>query len=103
MQNNWLVKYLANQSKIVDGFTLIWRKAVAVTKHNSYRPEMVLFKFGRLKIISQTTTLKTLPVILQIRYARGWHSHMQSASAVKILTEIFFAALHRSDDCRHFR
>ena len=39
MQNNWRVKYLVNQSKIVVGVTLIWRKAVAVSKCNSYRPE----------------------------------------------------------------
>ena len=31
--------------KIVVGVTLIWRKAVAVIKHNSYRPEMALLKF----------------------------------------------------------
>ena len=38
-QNNWRVKYLANRSKIVVGVTLIWRKAVAVSKCNSYRPK----------------------------------------------------------------
>ena len=30
VQNNWRVKHLANQSKIVVGITLIWRKAVVV-------------------------------------------------------------------------
>ena len=30
---------------------LIWRKAVAVSKHNSYKPKMALFKFGGIKII----------------------------------------------------
>ena len=34
-QNNWRIKYLANQSKIVVGVTLIWRKDVAVSKNNS--------------------------------------------------------------------
>ena len=67
-QNNWRVKYLANQSKIVVGVTLIWRKAVAVSKCNSYRPETALFKFGGLKIIRQTAKLNTPPIILRIRY-----------------------------------
>ena len=49
MQNNWRVKYLANRSKIDVDVTLIWRKAVAVSKHNNYIPEMVSFKFGGLK------------------------------------------------------
>ena len=57
-QNNWRVKYLANQSKIVAGITLIWRKAVAVSKHNGYIPEMASFKFGRLKIIRQNHQIK---------------------------------------------
>ena len=43
MLNNWRVKYLANQLKIVVGVTLIWRKAIAVSNHSSYRPEMALF------------------------------------------------------------
>ena len=34
------VTYLANQSKTFVGVTLIWRKAVAVNKHNNYRPEL---------------------------------------------------------------
>ena len=68
MQNNWRVKYLANRSKIVVGVTLIWQKAVAVSKCNSYRPETVLFKFGGLKIIRQTTKLNTPSIILRIRY-----------------------------------
>ena len=34
----------ANRSKIVVGVTLIWQKAVAVGKYNSYRPEMALFR-----------------------------------------------------------
>ena len=67
-QNNWPVKYLAKRSKIAVGVTLIWRKAVAVSKHNSYRPEMALFNFGRLKIIRQTAKLNTSPIILRIRY-----------------------------------
>ena len=66
--NNWRVKYLANRSKIVVGVTLIWRKAVAVSKCNSYRPETALFKFGGLKIIRQTAKLNTPPIILRIRY-----------------------------------
>ena len=66
-QNNWRVKYLANQSKIVVGVTLIWRKTVAVSKCNSYRPKTVLFKFGGLKIIRQTAKLNTPPFILRIR------------------------------------
>ena len=49
VQNNWQVKYLANLSKIVVGVTLIWRKAVAVSKHNSYIPEMASFKCGGVK------------------------------------------------------
>ena len=57
--SNWRVKYLANRSKIVVGVTLIWQKAVAVSKYYSYRPEMVLFKFGGLKIIHQTAKLNT--------------------------------------------
>ena len=68
MQNNWRVKYLANQSKIIVGITSIWQKAVVISKHNSYRPEMVLFKFGGLKIIRQTTKLNTPPIFLHIRY-----------------------------------
>ena len=63
-QNNWRVKYLANRSKIVVGVTLIWQKAVAVSKCNSYRPEMASFKFGGLKIICQTAKLNTPPIIL---------------------------------------
>ena len=59
---------MANRSKIVVGVTLIWRKAVAVSKHSSYIPEMVFFKFGGLKIIRQTAKLNTLPIILRIRY-----------------------------------
>ena len=47
--NNWRVKYLANRSKIVVGVILIWRKTVAVSKCNSYRPETALFKFWRIK------------------------------------------------------
>jgi len=49
-QNNWQVKYLANQLKIIVGVTLIWQKAVVVSKHNSYIPEMVSFKFGGLNV-----------------------------------------------------
>ena len=67
-QKNWQVKYLANRSKIVVGVTSIWRKAVAVSKHNSYRREMASFKLGGLKIIRQTTKLNTPPIILCIRY-----------------------------------
>ena len=67
-QNNWRVKYLANQSKIVIGVTLIWRKAVVVSEHNSCIPEMALFKFGGIKIIRQTAKLNTSPIILRIRY-----------------------------------
>ena len=67
-QNNWQVKYLTNRSKIVVGITLIWRKAVTVSKCNSYRPETALFKFGGLKIIRQTAKLNTPPIILRIRY-----------------------------------
>ena len=52
-QNNRHVKYLANRLKIVVSVTKIWRKAVDVSKHISYRTEMALFKFGGLKIISQ--------------------------------------------------
>ena len=66
-QNNWQVKYLANRSKNAVGVTLIWRKAIAVSKRNSYRPEMALFKFGGLKIIRKTAKLNTLPIILHIR------------------------------------
>ena len=38
MQNNWRVKNLENWLKniIVVGVTFIWRKAVAVSMHNSY-------------------------------------------------------------------
>ena len=39
--------------KIDVGVTLIWRKAIAVIEHNSFRSEMALFKFGELQIISQ--------------------------------------------------
>ena len=67
-QKYWRVKCLANRSKIVVGVTLIWRKAVAVSKRNSYRPVMALFKFGGLKIIRQTAKLNTPPIILRIRY-----------------------------------
>ena len=67
-QKYWRVKYLANRSKIVVGVTLILRKAVAVSKCNSYRPVMALFKFGGLKIIRQTAKLNTPPIILRIRY-----------------------------------
>ena len=63
-QNNWRVKYLANRSKIIVGITLIWRKAVAVSKCYSYRPETALFKFGGLKIIRQTAKLNTPSIIL---------------------------------------
>jgi len=56
-----------NQLKIVVGITFIWQKAVAVSKHNSYRPEMTLFKFGELKINRQTAKLNTPPIILRIR------------------------------------
>ena len=70
MQNNWRVKYLANRSKIVVGVTLIWRKAVAVSKCNSYRPETALFNFGGLKIIRQAAKLNTPPIILRIRYKK---------------------------------
>ena len=45
-----------------------WRKAVAVSKHNSYKPEVALFKFARLTIIPQTIKLNTPPIILRIRY-----------------------------------
>jgi len=58
---------LANQSKIVVGVTLIWRKAVDVSKHNSYRPQMALFKFGGLKIIRQAAKLNVLPIIVRIQ------------------------------------
>ena len=71
MQNNWPVKYLANQSKIV-GVTLIWQKAVTVGKHNSYRPEMALFKFGGLKIIYQIARLNTPPIIQHIQCVHNW-------------------------------
>ena len=47
MQNDWQAKYLAI---IIVGVTLIWGKAVAVSKHYNYRPKMALFKFGGLKI-----------------------------------------------------
>ena len=62
------IQYLAYRSKIVVGVTLIWRKAVAVSKCNSYRPETALFKFGGLKIIRQTAKLNTPPIILRIQY-----------------------------------
>ena len=79
MQNNWHVKYLGNRSKIIVGVTLIWQKAIAVSKHNSYRPEMTLFKFGRLKIICQTAKLNTPPIILHIRY-KGKYLRMSKES-----------------------
>ena len=50
MQNDWQAKYLANRLIIVVGVTLIWQKAVVVSKHYNYRPKMALFKFGGLKI-----------------------------------------------------
>ena len=81
MQNNWWVKYLANWSKIVVGVTLIWRKAVAVSKCNSYRPETALFKFGGLKIIRQTAKLNTPLIILRIRYSQCC-SHVLSLAVV---------------------
>ena len=67
-QNNWRVKYSASRTKIAVGVTLIWPKAVAVSKHNSYRPEMALFKFAGSKIIFQTAKLNTPPIILRIWY-----------------------------------
>ena len=59
-----------NRSKIVVGVTLIWQKAVAVSKCNSYKPETALFKFGGLKIIRHTAKLNTPPIILRIRYIK---------------------------------
>ena len=59
---------MVNGWKIVVRVTLIWRKDVAVSKCNNYRPEMALFKFDGLKIIPQTTKLNTPPIILRIRY-----------------------------------
>ena len=43
----------------------IWGKAVAVSKHNGYRPE---WRYLRLKIIRQTAKLNTPPIILRVRY-----------------------------------
>jgi len=54
--------------KIDVGVTLIWWKATAVSEHNSFRPEMVLFKFGELQIIRQAAKLNTPPIILRIWY-----------------------------------
>ena len=42
-------------------------KAVAVSKHNSNIPEMMLFKFGGLKMLHQTAKLNTPPIILRIQ------------------------------------
>ena len=61
----WRVKYLANQSVIVVGVTLIWRKALAAVHINSYKTLLALFKFGgRMK----NHQLKSPPNIPRIRY-----------------------------------
>ena len=54
--------------KSLFGITLIWQKAVAISKHISCMPEMASFKFGGLKIIHQAAKLNTLPIILRIWY-----------------------------------
>jgi len=61
-----------NRSKIAVGIILIWQNGVAVSKHNGYKPEMALFKFGRLKIIRQTAKLNTPPIILRIGYPKKY-------------------------------
>ena len=57
----WRVEYLANQSIIVVGVTLIWRKAVSFIHNNSYKTILVLLKFGRQTKNHQTAKLKSPP------------------------------------------
>ena len=64
---------MENQLKniIVIGVTLIWRKAVAVSMRNSYRPDMALFKFDGFKIFHLAAKLSTPLIILHI-----WYVHL---------------------------
>ena len=58
---------LANQSVIVVGITLIWQKAVAAIRINSYKTILALFKFGGQTKNCQTAKLKSLPNKPRIR------------------------------------
>ena len=64
----WRVEYLANQSIIVVGVALIWRKAVAAIHINSYKAILALFNFGGQTKNCQTAKLKSPPNIPRIRY-----------------------------------
>ena len=64
----WRVEYLPNQSVIVVGVTLIWRKAVAAVHINSNKTLLALFKFGGQTKNCQTAKLKSPPNIPRIRY-----------------------------------
>ena len=64
----WRVEYLVNQSVIVVGVTLIWRKAVAAVHINSYKTLFAIFKFGGQTKNRQTAKLKSPPNIPRIRY-----------------------------------
>ena len=61
---------MANQSVIVVGVTLIWRKAVAAGHINSYKAILALFKFGEQTKNRQTAKLKSPPNKLRIRYLK---------------------------------
>ena len=57
------VLYMQNVWQIDQKLLLVtWRKAVAVSTHNSHRPEMALFKFGGFKIIGQAAKSNTPPI-----------------------------------------
>ena len=58
---------MANQSVIVVGITLVWRKAVAAIHINSYKTILALIKFGGQPKNRQTTKLKSPPNKLRIR------------------------------------